>query len=566
MLCRSCGILHDGHIASLAVGDELGGTGSKGVAIVGIEVGRSGTTSFVAEEVVLGCKLAIVLAFLLPLCQLSLTHLREKFFGLDERHLYVAVRVTVERELTSHTFRQRLEGGGILLGQVSDDVFALCLFVQVFIVSTMSSEQVVQFLNESADGWNKFDKAFGDNDRTEVVACSSTGCDDLAKLFYHLVQREVFLLDFLRNQTDVGLRLKGTFQCDMGSRTSHHLNEMPVFACRITVALNVSNQLGIGFASGVEAEGRLNLVVLQVAVDGLRTANHLYAILLGCIVFCQYTCIGIGVVAANDDNGFDVELADDFKTFLKLFNLLQFGSSGTNHVETARVAIFVNDIGCQFHIVMIDQTAGTQDEAKQAIGWIQLLDGIEKTCNHVVATRSLTTTQDDAHIHRLAGCLLSRNKLNEGHAVGIREQSLDFLLIVNTLGRSAFFHVYGAFQSCRQLRLVGCSCYLQCTFSHSNFTVRLFIELLNLYMNGERLKTSQRCKFIKSSREREENCIKILLSYSFLDFIACVYCFFRIFVEIKRERIHYDKQKRFEEDDKVHLRRTFCRVHRRGTI
>ena len=306
LLCRSCGILHDGHIASLAVGDELGGTGSKGVAIVGIEVGRSGTTSFVAEEVVLGCKLAIVLVFLLPLCQFSLAHLREKFFGLDERHLYVAVRVTVERELPSHTFRQRLEGGGILLGQVSDDVFALCLFVQVFIVGTMSGEQVVQFLNQSADGWNKLDKAFGDNDRTEVVACSSTGCDDLAKLLYHLVQREVFLLDFLRDQTDVGLRLKGTFQCDMGSRTSHHLNEMPVFACRITVALNVSNQLGIGFASGVEAEGRLNLVVLQVAVDGLRTANHLYAILLGCIVFCQDTSIGIGVVAANDDNGFDV--------------------------------------------------------------------------------------------------------------------------------------------------------------------------------------------------------------------------------------------------------------------
>lgn len=60
--CRSRCVLDDGHVACLAIGNELGCACAKCVAVVSIVVGRSGATSFVAEEVVLCCKLAAELA------------------------------------------------------------------------------------------------------------------------------------------------------------------------------------------------------------------------------------------------------------------------------------------------------------------------------------------------------------------------------------------------------------------------------------------------------------------------------------------------------------------------
>ena len=67
---RSRGVLHDSHVAGLASGDELGGTVAKGVAVVGIEVRRSGAASLVAEEVMLRGELALEDALLLHLLQL----------------------------------------------------------------------------------------------------------------------------------------------------------------------------------------------------------------------------------------------------------------------------------------------------------------------------------------------------------------------------------------------------------------------------------------------------------------------------------------------------------------
>ena len=88
---RSGCVLHDGHVAGLAVSDELGGTGTERVAVVGIEVGRSGAASLISEEVVLGGKLAYKLAILLPLVELGSHHVREQLLGFDERYLHVSV-------------------------------------------------------------------------------------------------------------------------------------------------------------------------------------------------------------------------------------------------------------------------------------------------------------------------------------------------------------------------------------------------------------------------------------------------------------------------------------------
>ena len=163
----------------------------------------------------------------------------------------------------------------------------------------------------------------------------------------------------------------------MRGGTPHQLDEMPVLACRVAVALYVADQLGVSLGSRVKTEGCLDLVVFQVAVDGLRAADDLYAVLLGSIILCQYTGVGVGVVTADDDNGFDVQLADNFKSFLELVFLFQLGSAGTDHVKAARIAVRLKVVCCDFHIVVVNKPARSHEETIETVLRVQLFDFVE---------------------------------------------------------------------------------------------------------------------------------------------------------------------------------------------
>lgn len=82
LIGRSREVLDDGHVTGLAVGDQVSGAYTQGVAVVGIEVRRSSAAALITEEVVLGSELAFVLAFLLPLSQLGSHHVGEQLLGL----------------------------------------------------------------------------------------------------------------------------------------------------------------------------------------------------------------------------------------------------------------------------------------------------------------------------------------------------------------------------------------------------------------------------------------------------------------------------------------------------
>ena len=241
---------------------------------------------------------------------------------------------------------------------------------------------------------------------------------------------------------------------------------MPVLACGIAVALDIADKLCICLCGSIKTEAGLYLVVLQVAVDCLRASDNLHAIVLGCIVFSKHAGIGIGVVTTNDYNSLDVKLTDNFKTLLKLVNLLKLGTSGTNHVETARVAILVDYICCKFHVVMVYKTTRPKDKAIQLICRINLLYCIKDTTDDIVTTRCLTTRKDNADIHLSVNISLSRNKLYERHSIGVREHFLDFFLIANTLCWFAFLNLYGSLKALWQLWLVSSPFSLQKTLFH----------------------------------------------------------------------------------------------------
>ena len=67
-------ILDDCHITGFSIGNQLGSRRAERIAVICIKVGRSCTTAFIAEEVVLGGKLAGELALLFPLAELGCDH------------------------------------------------------------------------------------------------------------------------------------------------------------------------------------------------------------------------------------------------------------------------------------------------------------------------------------------------------------------------------------------------------------------------------------------------------------------------------------------------------------
>ena len=142
-------------------------------------------------------KLTYVLAFLLPFVQLGSNHLREQLLCLDERNLNVSVWVAVERELTGNTLRKSSECLGILLREVSQNVLTLSILVQILIVSTMSSQEVVQFLDKTTDSRDKFYQSFRNQHNTEVVTVSSTVGYYLSDILYNLVQCHILGLYLL---------------------------------------------------------------------------------------------------------------------------------------------------------------------------------------------------------------------------------------------------------------------------------------------------------------------------------------------------------------------------------
>ena len=96
---------------------------------------------------------------------------------------------------------------------------------------------------------------------------------------------------------------------------------------------------------------------------------------------------------------------------------------------------------------MVYQATRTQDKTEQAVLGIQFLDLVEQTCDDVMATRSLTTRQDDTHVHLLGVSLLCGDKLHDRHTVGVGEELFDLLLITYTLGRLTFLDFHCALKS-----------------------------------------------------------------------------------------------------------------------
>ena len=454
--CRLGEVTHERHVTRLAGCDEVGSVHTDGIAVIGIEIRRHCATSFISEEMVEGCELTFVLAVGFEDSQTFLNHLDEQFLGLYLRNHHVSVRVAVERELLGDTFRQRAEELAGSRGQFGLHVLTFGIVAVEGNELLVGSKHVVEFLNEDAHGGDELDEAFRDKDGTEIKACVRTGYNDLDDIFHDVVKGHLLGLHLLGDKADIRLALECALEGNMGSGTPHETNEMPVFLGGVGITLDVTDKLGIGLASGVETERGLDHLVLEVAVDSLRTADDLDTALLLEVVLGEHTGVGITIITTNNNDSLDTQLFAYLDTIVELPCLFQFGTSGTDDIETAGITVLINDVARQFLILSVNQSGRTAEEAVEFVIRIEGFETVIKAGDDIVSTGSLTSGKDNTYVKRLGASVLVLRRFhsNNRQAISVREEFFNLFLVCYGLCFLAFYEAYAALQCYRHFRLI----------------------------------------------------------------------------------------------------------------
>ena len=453
---RRGGVAHGGHVACLAGADEARGGVTERVAIVGVVVRRRGAAAFVTEKVHLRGELAPVATFLFPLREAIVDHLGQQLLGLDERDLDIAVRIAVEGQLTGHALGQAGVERCVLFREFGDEVAVAHALLDHLELCLIAGQEVVQLGDEALHGGDELDEPLGDEHGAEVVALGGSTGHDARYTVHDLVEREVVGLHLFGDDADVRVGLQGTLQSDVRRRSAHELDEVPILTRRVAVALDVSDHLGVDLAGGVEAEGCFDEVVLQVAVDRLGATDHADASADRPVIFGQHGRVRVRVVAADDDERRDAQLLEDLQPLVELFASLELRAPGADHVEAARVAVFVDDVGRQLHVFMLHQSAGAEDEAEETRLGISRLESVEEAGDHVVSARGLSAGEDHARVDRRHG--VGRVATLEGHgrhAVSVREEPLDFLFVARCFRRCALYGTHRSAQRHGHLGHIG---------------------------------------------------------------------------------------------------------------
>ena len=353
------------------------------------------------------------------------------------------MRVALHEQLLLNCLRQDSEYSHGLLGQTLLDK---CILLSpgsqsVEFVSFAAGQKLVDLLNQNGELRNKLNHTLRDDSYTKVHALCCSLLYRVCNVVSDLGQRHLLLSDFLRNQADVRLGLQCALQSYVRSASSHNLYKMPVLLSGVCVTLDVTDDLAVGLGSSIETEGALDILILQVAVDGLRAADNLYAGVVCCKVLSQNCCIGIGIVAADDNNCGYAMLLANLGNDSELLLSLQLGTAGTDDIESAGISVCVNELIVELYIIIVDQSAGAALETVQYVLLVGSLQCVVETADNVVSARSLSAGKDNAYYLLLGS--RSVLALLEGDfllTVGVREQRFDLVLIRYALCSFAFFY------------------------------------------------------------------------------------------------------------------------------
>ena len=127
---------------------------------------------------------------------------------------------------------------------------------------------------------------------------------------------------------------------------------------------------------------------------------------------------------------------------------------------------------------MVNQATRPHKKTVDLVICVHLLDCIEDTTDYIMPAWRLTSRENNAYVNFVRCLFVTRNKFYKRHAISVREQFLDFVLITYTLSRLAFLYLYGTLKTLWKLRLILSTSLLQKTHFHFSCIFCLVIYFL----------------------------------------------------------------------------------------
>ncbi len=187
---------------------------------------------------------------------------------------------------------------------------------------------------------------------------------------------------------------------------------MPVLLCGVGISLDVSDELRVRLGRRVKAKGALDVIVLQVAVDGLRAADDLYADMIRRKILGQDSRIRVGIVAADDDNRCKAMLLSRLGRRLELLRSLNLCSARTDDIKPACVAVCIDEGVIKFNAVVVNQSARAALEAEQDILPVRRLQRVIQTGDDIMSARCLAAGENDTNnLLFRCGCIGSLSEI-----------------------------------------------------------------------------------------------------------------------------------------------------------
>ena len=174
--------------------------------------------------------------------------------------------VSVEQELVLDGFGKEVEEFPRSLREVSLDMFSNSR-------RKWLRDDLIDFLDKDVHLGDELDEAFRHKDHTILLLALISLAYDVGELIGDLLKGHGVLFDLLTYEDPVNASLKCALKSNVRCRSSHESDEVVISLAGEGIHAQVSDSLRVSLSGCVEAETHLDVLVLEVSVDGLRAAN-----------------------------------------------------------------------------------------------------------------------------------------------------------------------------------------------------------------------------------------------------------------------------------------------------
>ena len=366
---------------------------------LGVEVRGMSGTSLVTEEVSHGAEDALVGASLLSSVKLFSDEVGEEFLGLNLGELNFSTDFSLEEKCLLEEIGkggvQRVGPGseqsldGNIVGKLLLESVLLLLFFNVF-------EKLVELAEKLMEGRDVGEETFGDDNATVVLVLVGSGGDDISNVVDDVLEGLETVGALLGDDHDVRLGLEGTLEGQVGRLLAHKSDKVPVLDGGGRVGEHVSDQLGVHLGGSVETNRGLNVLVVNVSVNGGGNDDDSGLDLVLDEVLRQGNTVGHGVGGTDEHETSEAELLGDLSSGSSLL----LGSEGVlasaDVIVSTKVVVVLEGFSGKLDSVGDQKSLNTTHETND--GYVLSL-GLEsqKTVNDVVTSRGLSAHEDNTN-------------------------------------------------------------------------------------------------------------------------------------------------------------------------